>query len=42
MYKRLYLKNKNLWDTPFENHMQFYFLAFFLWSERVLLEHKEE
>jgi len=42
MYKRLYLKNKNLWELLLENFTQFYLLAFFMWSERVLLEHNEE
>jgi len=42
MYNRLHLKDENLWKTRFENLTHFYLLAFFIWSERVLLERNEE
>jgi len=29
MYKRMYLKNKNLWEMPSENLAHFYILAYF-------------
>jgi hypothetical protein len=41
-YKRMYLKNKNLWEMPSENLHNFIYWLIFMWSERVLLEHKEE